>query len=182
MLTIAKFVAQFLVLHESKANQVSLSQSHFSYLLQNMTNCDLQILHDGADISILHVPVKVIWMPKYLDIILENISFPAMNVLLSRTAQYKFSFLAPKYVPYSTSRHRLDTWIDISVNYHTYNIVKNTEKRYIHSDNLFIILLGELFNAILGFKFGSITLASLHNTYTLPYYTSKYAGYHNPTF
>ncbi|OXA37105.1 Glutamate receptor ionotropic, delta-2 [Folsomia candida] len=168
------FLTLFIALHEVKGDQ-TLSEAHLSYLLQNMTYCDLQILHDGLDIPILNIPVKVVWMPAYLDTELRNISYPAINVLMSRTAQYKFSFLLPElqarfsYNSLRTFKRTIATWIQISVSYHTYYAVKKIGKRYLLGENIFVILINMEINHVLKVKLDQFVLPYLHNRYVFIY-------------
>lgn len=165
MISTQIFLTLFITLHLTKADQVSFSESQLSNILQNPTNCDLQIFHDGSDILIPNIPVKVMWVPKYLDTDLKNFSSPAINVMLSRTGQYKFSFLLPKEPPSAFFfSERLDTWIEISVTNHTYNVLRNTEKRYIHVDNIFVVLISMRIKEEWRDKRRNL-MPGLHNTY-----------------
>lgn len=140
----------------SSTNLAPFAQYQISRLLQNMTHCDVQIVHDGTDIVSFQIPVKVINIldrpifhdhnrrPNHEDINLPS----AINLLSSRSPENKLSFLLSKEYMSSTthisdvSRTKLRKSVILSSVYHLFYIGSGQHKRIYHEGNkMFVIVL-----------------------------------------
>lgn len=152
------FLVMLATLAKSNTNSPSLVDTHITSLLQNISICDLQILHDGLDFGNHNIPVKVLRVPQYSNRNSYNKSAVAINVLSFRSPQHKLSFLIPKVMlepGLKSEPLHLPLWIDISVGYHMYHsvndvgvtdlndtVVRTIRQRYYkYGDIMFVIML-----------------------------------------
>ncbi|OXA48139.1 hypothetical protein Fcan01_16927 [Folsomia candida] len=112
----------------SETNSASLALLHVAYLLQNVTNCDLQILHDGLDFGDYNIPTKVIRVPSYLNTNGLDPSSLGINALSSRSPKNKLSLfltkllIEPSPLKDSGKYLRLRAWITITVGNHIFHM------------------------------------------------------------
>ncbi|OXA41091.1 hypothetical protein Fcan01_23943 [Folsomia candida] len=149
-----------------------LVPSHrISQLLENITNCDLQILHDGSEISNHNIPTKVVWFPEYSNITLDYRFLATINSLESRFVQTeKLVFILANVFLRSHSdysRFNLNYWISTAITHHTYHVdysdERPTKRRFFqYGKNVFVVLISmmtskELKNVLPFFKFPEIS-------------------------
>lgn len=167
---------------KSEPYSLSLVDARVSHLLENITHCDLQIVHDGTDFGNHNIPVKVIWIPAYLNQTLYNPSSPAINILSSRTSQHKFSLFLPKvlietkFVSEFEKSSSLAWWLSIAVLTHLYYVVTEfvllptigkVRKRFHQYGNMFIIVVAAKQKQDLNHLLPLADLSPFSNSYTL---------------
>ncbi|OXA39309.1 hypothetical protein Fcan01_25942 [Folsomia candida] len=157
----------------SAKNDVSLPQAQISHLLENMTNCDCQIAHDGSDIGHHGIPLKVIWIPAILK---KNrgrgSSPPAINALAARVPQQKLIFIVstvlnnPKSDRKAVKSENLKPWVEITLRKHIYHLYNEQDQKHLryyhHNANVFVIF---------------ITAKQKKDLYTLNLYFFMHFGY-----
>ncbi|OXA53718.1 hypothetical protein Fcan01_11546 [Folsomia candida] len=174
------FILMLATVAKSEKNDVPISKAHISLFLKNLTNCDLQIVHDGIDLADHQIPVKLTHVS--LNLKLNESTYPALNTLMSRTVLPQLIFLLSKYLINSNSDHKfpksspnLEQWIDIAVSKHKYHLYRKEnidasgrtfEKKFFHYGNdAFVILISTRGKREL--KSFVVEKPELHNTYIL---------------
>lgn len=159
-------------------------QHQLAYLLENITMCDLQILHDGSDFGNYNTPAKVIFMSSYSKAKLDNQSAVGINVLRFRTQQYKLSFFLlkllnePNRINDSVMPLELELLINITINYHMFHLsgsieleshrlLRRKRRYYLYGDIMLVVLIANQRKKELSRFVKPFMLPQMYNTYTL---------------
>ncbi|OXA42219.1 hypothetical protein Fcan01_22783 [Folsomia candida] len=130
-------------------NLALLAPFQIQRLLENITHCDVQILHDGIDIGSFDNPVKVIYIHKYLNRCSNIFEYcpSAINAISSRSPECKLSFLLSNIYVRAFFNIRpasppLFILMSLSSHYHVYYMDYGKDERFYYLENkMFFVIL-----------------------------------------